>query len=261
MPPSDAYKAELVDPKSVTACVALVGAPAASLDSNNDVSGYNVAFAEEIAHRLNLKSVIRDAQFDELITMLQSHECDIAISSQNITADRSAQTNLVPYTQSKLGFPVVVAAGNPSNVNALTDLCGLTVSAAEGTTNVDVVNGTGDFAGRGLNTDCTAAARPPIVLRTYNSELNALHALINGEASAYLGNSNFASDPEFKNLVQTTTATLPGSRQGIGVALDHPNLTTAVQAALGAMIKDGTYLQILGEYIASQSVDNFSIIE
>lgn len=261
MPPSDTYKAELADPKSLTACVALVGAPAASLDNNNEVSGYNVAFADEIASRLGVKSVIRDAQFGELMSMLQAHECDIAVSSQNITAVRDAQINLVPYTQSKLGFPVLVATGNPANVNALTDLCGLAVSAATGTTNVDFVNGTGDFGGRGLNGQCVAAARSPVTLSTYPNELAALQALINGDVVAYLGNANYATDPDYKNLVQTSAATLPGSRQGIGVALDHPNLTTAVQAAVAAMIEDGRYLQILGEYIASQSVDNFSIIQ
>jgi polar amino acid transport system substrate-binding protein len=261
MPPSDLYKAELVDAKSMTACVALVGAPAASLDNNNAVSGYNVAFADEIAARLGVKSVIRDAQFGELISMLQSRECDIAVSSQNITADRDSQIDLVPYTQSKLGFPVVVAAGNPNNVNSLTDLCGLTVSAANGTTNVDAVDGTGDFIGRGINDDCATAARPPLTVLTYPNELAAFQALIDGDVAAYLGNSNFASQPEYKELVQNSSATLPGSRQGIGVALDHPNLTTAVEAALANMIKDGRYLQILGEYISSQSVDNFSIIQ
>jgi len=261
MPPADAYKAELADPKSLVACVALVGAPAAGLDANNDVSGYNVAFADEIASRLGVKSVIRDAQFGELISMLQSHECDIAVSSQNITADRASQVNLVPYTQSKLGFPVVVLAGNPNAINSLADLCGSAVSTTNGTTNVDIVNGTGDFIGRGINDGCTAAARPPATLFTYPNELAALQALLNGDVQAYLGNSNFTTQTEYKNLIQESAATLPGSRQGIGVALDHPNLTTAVEAAVGAMIKDGRYLQILGEYIASQSVDNFSIIQ
>jgi len=44
------------------------------------------------------------------------------------------------------------------------------------------------------------------------------------------------------------------------VALDHPNLTTAIESALGAMITDGTYLQLLGQYMSPDSVDNISII-
>jgi polar amino acid transport system substrate-binding protein len=261
LPPSDVYKAELFDPSSLTSCVALVGAPAASLDNKNDVSGYNVAFADAIASRLGVKSVIRDAQFDELIAMLESHECDVAVSSQNITADRSSQINLVPYTQSKQGFPVVVATGNPLSIDSLEELCGRVVSAATGTTNVDVVTGSGDYAGRGLTQNCADQGLAAITLETYPTEIAALDALINGAVSAYLGNSNFATQAEYKNLIQTSAATLPGTHQGIGVALDHPNLTTAVEAALGAMIVDGSYVRVLSEYIASQSVDNFSIVE
>ena len=44
------------------------------------------------------------------------------------------------------------------------------------------------------------------------------------------------------------------------MALDHPNLTTAVESMLGAMITDGTYLQVLSEYMSDDSVDNISII-
>jgi polar amino acid transport system substrate-binding protein len=261
MPPSDDIKAELIDPKSLTSCIAQMGAPASSLDADYQLSGYNVAFAQEIADRLGVKSVIRDAQFSELVSMLDSQECDIAVSSQNITADRAAQINLVPYTQAKLGFPVVVAKGNPLGIAALDDLCGQTVSAAAGTTNVDFVNGSGDFSGRGLNETCATNGGAAAELKTYPSELAALRALINGDVAAYLGNSNFATQPEFIGLVEASAATLPGSRQGIGIALDHPNLTTAVKSTLGAMMRDGTYLQILSQYIATQSVDNFSVIE
>jgi polar amino acid transport system substrate-binding protein len=261
MPPPDEIKAELIDPKSLTACIAQMGAPASSLDADYELSGYNVAFADEIADRLGVKSVIRDAQFSELVSMLESHECDIAVSSQNITAERSTQINLVPYTQAKLGFPVVVGKGNPLGIASLDDLCGLTVSATAGTTNVDFVNGNGDFSGRGLTDTCATNVQPAPVLKTYPSELAALQALINGDVAAYLGNSNFASQPQFSGLVETSAATLPGSRQGIGIALDHPNLTTAVKSTLGAMMRDGTYLQILSQYIATQSVDNFSVIQ
>ena len=240
-------------------CLSLLGAPAASLDDQGNPDGYNVAFANAMANQLNLEPVIQQPAFDELIGMIQSHACDISVSSQNITADRESQVSLIPYTQSKLGRPVVVAQGNPHRIGALTDLCGLAVSAAAGTTSVDQVNGTGDFAGQGMNAACQAASREPIELRTYDSELDAVQALLDGTAVAYLGNSNFVND--YPDLLDYSDATLPPARQGIAVALDHPALTTAVEAALGEMIKDGTYLQILRQYLPSQSVDNFSIIE
>jgi len=259
MPAAEAITPELSSAGSLTVCLALVGAPAASLDKDGQAYGYNPAFANEIASRLDLQPVIQQQNFDELISMLQTHACDISVSSQNITSDRSAQVNLVPYTQSKAGFPVVVAQGNPKAIASLTDLCAQKVSAAKGTTNVDAVNGVGQYQGDGINFSCGQANVPDVQLLTYDTELDAVQALLDGTVVAYLGNSNYVS--QYPDLIQESTATLPASEQGIALALDHATLTAAVRAALDAMINDGTYLQILRQYVPARSVDNFSIIE
>jgi ABC-type amino acid transport substrate-binding protein len=259
IPPRTALDPELVAPSSLTVCLALLGAPAASVNRDNQPVGYNVAFASEIASRFGLTPVIQQANFGELMSMVQSHVCDISVSSQNITADRSAQVNLVPYTQAKGGFPVVVGIHNPRRIDTLDDLCGLAVSAATGSTSVDQVNGTGEFAGRGLNAQCEADEKPGIDLHTFPTELAAVQALLDLGVVAYLGNANFAE--QYPDALERSTAVLPPARQGIAVALDHPALTAGVTAALSAMITDGTYLQILRQYLPSKDVDNFSIIE
>ncbi len=251
--------AEVASPGTLTVCTAPVGAPATSTDDTGQLVGYNIAFASELAARLDLQPVIQQADFSALISMIQSHACDISVASQNVTADRSAQVNLIPYTQAKLGFPVVVQKGNPLSIKKLADLCGLAVSAAEGSTFVDQVKGTTDFAGQGLNDACAAAGKANIDLHTFPAETDAVQALLDGTVVAYLGNSNFVAD--YPAEIQDSAAELPGMRQGIGVALDHPLLTAGVQQAISAMISDGTYLQILRQYLPSQSVDNFSIIE
>ena len=258
MPPVTAVSAELVKSGRLIVCLALMGAPASSLDNDGNVQGYNVAFANAIATRLGLNPVIQQTVFGEIPTDLAAHSCDISVSSQNITTDRLAQMNLIPYTQSKEGFPVVVAKGNPQSIQSLTDLCGHKVSAAMGTTSVDAVNGTGQYAGTGVNSACQAAGAQPVDLRTYDTELDALQALLDGTAVAYLGNANYVS--QYPDLIEQSPATLPSAEQGIAVALDHPNLTTAVESVLGAMITDGTYLQVLSEYMSDDSVANISII-
>src|SRR3954469_13121344 len=259
MPPEAAIAGELSVPGSLTACLALLGAPAASINDAKQPVGYNVAFANEIAARLSLTPVIQQPNFGELISMVQSHACDISVSSQNITADRSGQVNLVPYTQAKLGFPVVVAINNPKYINTLDDLCGQVVSAAAGSTAIDEINGTGDFTGRGLNAACEAKSRPNIALLTYPTERDAVQALLDDAVAAYLGNANFVA--QYPRALEKSSAVLPAARQGIAVASDHPALTTGVEAALGAMISDGTYLKILRQYLPSRDVDNFSIID
>jgi polar amino acid transport system substrate-binding protein len=259
VPSAESLAAELARAGSLTACLALVGAPAATLNSDDQIVGYNIGFADELARKLGLQVVIQQADFGELEADIQSHACDVSVSSQNITSDRTAQMSLIPYTQSKSGFPVVVAAGNPRKINTLEDLCGEIVSAAAGTTSVDQVNGSGDFTGRGLNEDCATNKKDPIDLRVYPSEQDAVEALLDGTVKAYLGNSNFVA--QYPEDLQRSDAFLPPFKQGIAVALDHPLLTTAVQVAIGEMIRDGSYLRILEQYLPSNSVDNFSIVD
>jgi polar amino acid transport system substrate-binding protein len=242
----------------LTACVSVVGSPAASISESGQLDGYNVAFANELADRLNLEIAIQQPLFEDLIEQVSSHVCDMSISSQNITASRAEQVSFVPYTQSVQ--PVLVEVGNPETIDTLDALCGLPVSATNGTTHVDLVTGVGDYVGQGLNDQCTSAGSSPIDLRTYGTELEAVTALLDGEVVAYLGNPSFVFD--FPDRIVYSQASLPPARQGITVAADHPETLAAVEAALAEMIADGVYRGILVQYLPNEdSVRAVSIEE
>ena len=164
----------------------------------------------------------------------------------------------MPYTQSLQ--PVIVATDNPSNINALTDLCGKQVSATEGTTHIDLVNGTGDYFRQGLNAGCAQAGQPPIDVRIFETESHAVTALLDGQVAAYLGNSGFQAD--FPEQLEFSEATLPPARQGITTALDRPILNTAVEATMAQLFADGTYRAILVQHLPNeQSVQLVSVLE
>ena len=153
-----------------------------------------------------------------------------------------------------------MATGNPNNINALTDLCGHAVSATEGTTHVDLVNGTGDYVGQGLNGGCAAASLTPIDLQTHETESHAVTALLQGDVIAYLGNPSFAF--EFGDQIEYSDATLPPARQGITTARDRPALHAAVAATIASMMADGTYRAILIQHLPNdESVKVVSILE
>ncbi len=258
MPPAADVAAELTTSGALTVCLAVMGAPASGLDESGNLVGYNVSFAEELAHRLHLGLDTRSPLFDDLITTVEAHDCDIAISSQNITAARQQRVDFVAYTKSIQ--PVLVAAGNPSAIAKLDDLCGKRVSATTGTTHVDLVRGEGDYAGQGLNAACVASARRVIDLRTFDTEGEAITALLDGTVDAYLGNPSYAT--EYPTQVWQSDALLPPARQGITIARDHPGLLTAIQAALNAMFLDGTYRAILIQNLPNDaSVRVVSIID
>lgn len=255
---SPGVASELASPGHLTACMSIVGAPAAGLTEEGQFDGYNVAFALEIAERLGLTLEIEQPLFEDLIDEIAGHGCDISVASQNITAARLEQVSLVPYTRSIQ--PVLVAIGNPETIDSLQALCGHAVSATTGTTHVDLVEGLGDYDGQGLNEACAAAGDQPIDLRTFQTELDAVTALLDGEVVAYLGNPSFVFD--FPDQISYSRASLPPARQGIGVALDHPALLNAVETALAQMISDGSYREILAGYLPNdESVAAVSITD
>jgi polar amino acid transport system substrate-binding protein len=248
MPSADELATELAVPGTLTICLALLGEPAAVIDESGEPDGYNVAFARELASRMGLTPSFQQTVFGELTTSIRAHACDVSVSSQNITDSRAAAMALTPYTQSVQ--PVLVYKGNPLGILELGDLCGRTVSAASGSTHVDFVNGTGDFSDDGLNETCRDAGEEPVEVVTFETETEAVQALVDGEVNAYLGNPNFYYD--FVDDLDFSGAALPSAVQGIATALDRPLLTQAVRYALDEMIADGTYRSILLQYLLTE---------
>ena len=249
---------ELITPGVLEVCLALVGAPAASIGDDTQPEGYNAAIASGIAARLGLTAQMEQPLFQELLDTIAAHDCDISVSSQNITASRLERVAMIPYSESQQ--PILVGIGNPENIDSLESLCGLAVSTTSGTTHADLVEGTGDYVGDGLNDLCRVAGEPSIDLRTFETELLAVTQLVEGEVAAYLGNPGFKD--QFPDFIQYAYAALPAARQGIAVALDRPLLLAAVESALDDMIADGTYRQILVDHLPNdESVDIVSIAD
>jgi polar amino acid transport system substrate-binding protein len=246
--PTRPVDGELVAPGRLTVCTALLGALAAAQDASGEMSGYNVDIARALADELELEPELAVTPFAELIDKVEAHACDISVSSQNITAGRLARIEFVPY--SRASQRVLVAKGNPVQVTDLGGLCGLLVSTTDGSIFADMIEGTGDFNGRGLSQACLASGRLPVEVHKFADQQGAVQALLDGEVSAHLGNPNYVYD--HPDHLSQSPATLPAARQGIGVARDHPHLRAGVESALAALIADGTYHDILLEYLKEE---------
>ena len=55
---------------------------------------------------------------------------------------------MIPYFEA--GQSLVVVKGNPEKITGVMDLCGKSVAAESGTTEVDYIQGSGDYEGKGL---------------------------------------------------------------------------------------------------------------
>jgi polar amino acid transport system substrate-binding protein len=223
--------------------------PQEFFDASGNPTGSDIDIGTEIAKRLGLTAEVQNSVFDTIIAAVTSGKCDIIISAQNITSDRIKQVDMIPYFQAGQSF--VVATGNPAGINATADLCGKKIAAETGTTEVDYLNGTGDYKGQGLTQACTKAGKAAIDTKTFGKDSDALLALQSGQVDAYFADSPVAGYYTVQHPDQfalSGIAPLQPAFEGISVPKSNTAVTTAVQQALVSMINDGTYTTILTKY-------------
>ena len=224
--------------------------PQEFFDAQGNPIGSDIEIGQTIAQRLGLTPEIQNSVFDTIIAALQGGKCDIIISAQNITSDRVKQVDMIPYFQAGQSF--VVAAGNPEGIKVQDDLCGKNIGAETGTTEVDYLNGTGDYKGQGLSAACVAKGKAKITVTSFAKDSDALLALQTNKVDAYFADSPVAGYYTVQHADQFALSglTMGVALEGISVANDdgHAGLRNAVQQALISMINDGTYLQILKKY-------------
>ena len=242
--PSD----QLVFPGKLLICSDIPYAPQEFFDDQGNPTGSDIEIGQEIGRRLGLQVEIVNSYFLSIIPALLGGKCDIIISAQNITADRKKQVDMITYFQAGQSF--LVAKGNPQNIKTQQDLCGKAVAAETGTTEVDYLNGTGDYLGQGLSAQCTKAGHAKISVKTFDKDPDALLALRGGQVDAYFSDTPVASYAVALNpdAFELSGLTLGVAKEGISMAKDHPELKAAVQKALSQMVNDGTYLKILQKY-------------
>jgi polar amino acid transport system substrate-binding protein len=230
--------------------------PQELFDANGDPQGLDVEIGNEIASRLGLKVQFVNSVFDTIIAAVTSGKCDIIISAQNITTDRSKQISQIPYF--KAGQSMVAAKGNPQNINTTMDLCGKAAAAESGTTEADYLQGSGDYAGKGLSKACTDAGKAAIDVVVTQKDTDALQQLQAGKVAVYFADSPVAAyyTVQHPDQFQLVGQVLEAIDEGIGVPCGQADCTgaalspvgQAVKTALDSMIADGTYLKILTKW-------------
>ena len=232
----------------LVACIDIPYPPQESFDDQGNPQGSDVDLIHEIANRLGLTLVVQNSVFSTIIPALTGGKCDVIISAQNINADRLKVVDMIPYF--KAGQAFVAAKGNPKGIKTKDDLCGKVVAVQEATTELDFLQGTGDYKGAGLSDGCTKAGKPAITIKTFAKDNDALLALQSGTADVYFADSPVAGfyAKQHPDQFELTGLTLEVAIEGISVDKAHTGIRDAVKTALLSMISDGTYKQILTKW-------------
>ena len=168
---------------------------------------------------------------------------------------------MIPYFTAGQAF--VAVKGNPNNITTAMDLCGKAVAAESGTTEVDYLNGTGDYNGKGLTQQCTAAGKqaPNVVVTQKDSD--ALQQLQANKVVVYDTDSPVAAyyTVQHPDQFQLVGQVVEPIQEGISVPCGVADCTgaplspmgKAVETALKSMMADGAYLKIMTKWNLANS--------
>lgn len=228
-------------------------APMEMFDSNNNAIGFDVDIANAIGAKLGVSVKFEKQAFDSLIPSLQAGKHDLAISSMSDTTDRQKVLDFVDYFNG--GASLLVAADN-TTIKSLSDTCGLAVAAEAATWEVDLL--------KTQSADCVKAGKKALTIQNLPDDPSALSAVKAGNAVAYLGDSqvvaydakNAGAGKYFKLVIDPAAPNgYESGLIGVGVLKKNTGLRDAVQAALQAVMNDGTYDALLTKW----NLDSFKV--
>lgn len=99
-------------------------------DDNNEITGYDVEVAREVAKRIGMEAEFKAIEWKGLLSSLETERIDMVANQVTITEDRKEKFDFTtPYTYS--GGQVIVHEDN-GNIKGIDDLKGKTVGTTQG---------------------------------------------------------------------------------------------------------------------------------
>jgi polar amino acid transport system substrate-binding protein len=212
--------------------------PNESLDVDGEtVVGWDVDLFDSAAEKLGLTVEWVPAPFGAIIPSVQSGEYEVGVSSFTINEERMAETNMVSYFDAGTQWAATAGASvDPDSA------CGLRVAVQRDTVQVDDVTARSEA--------CVDAGQEEITIQQYQGQDQATASVVTGQNDAMLADS-----PICAYAVQQSGGELElvgeiydAAPYGYVVAQEQTELAAALQAAVQALIDDGTYQSILQEW-------------
>lgn len=211
--------------------------PFNSVTADGKVVGFDVDIANALCARLKMECEIVAQDWDGLIPGLQAGKFDMIVASMTITDERRKQ---IAFTHKYYATPFALVAPKDR------DLAGTEASAFKGKAlGAQASTVLGDYAQKAYG---AAGAE----VKLYPSQEEAMADLVNGRLDAVLSDKFFlmswlkGADGACCRLLGDIEGT--AAEAGIGVRLDDTALRDRLNAALDAIIADGTYKKIQAKY-------------
>jgi polar amino acid transport system substrate-binding protein len=175
-----------------------------------------------------------------LIPAAMSGQIDVMWDTLLYTPERAKKLDFVVYMNAATGM--LVAKGNPKNIHALGDLCGLTGTTTLGTTQEAML--------RDASNKCVAAGKPAVNIITSTDMPSGLRLVQNARAdlvsvNKFVGDSMVAANP---TTVESAFDVITGAKIAVGTAKGNPDLVKALHDGLAAIRASGAEKAIYERY-------------
>jgi polar amino acid transport system substrate-binding protein len=181
-----------------------------------------------------------------LIPAAMAGQIDIMWDTLLYTPERAKKLDFVVYMNAATGM--LVAKGNPKNIHALGDLCGLVATTTLGTTQEAML--------RDTNNKCVAAGKPAINIITSPDMPSGLRLVQSSRAdlvsvNKFVGDSMVASSG---GTVESAFDIVTGAKISVGAAKGNTDLINAIKDGLTAIRANGTEKAIYERYHVDYSL-------
>ncbi|MBX0359375.1 amino acid ABC transporter substrate-binding protein [Halobacillus sp. Nhm2S1] len=196
-------------------------------DENDELTGFDVEIAREVADRLGVKPVFNETKWDSMFAGLNAERFDMVANQVGITEERQEEYSFSdPYIQSSA---VVVTHKDNESIQSFEDLEGVNAAQSMTSNYADIAreNGAEITSVEGFNESMQLLATKRVEA-TVNDRLSVLDYLNNRE------------DAPVKIAARQDDA----SQSGLLFRQGNEDLVKAVNEALQEMKDDGTYLEI-----------------
>ncbi|WP_109468635.1 transporter substrate-binding domain-containing protein [Albibacillus kandeliae] len=213
--------------------IAMSGAypPFNFVNEKNEVVGFDPAIGTEIAKRMGLKVEIITTAWDGIIGGLLANKYDAIVGSMSITEERDKVVDFVgPYYTTKRA----IFTKPDSGITSVEQLKDVKVGVTLGETHEEWARDQG-------YTVRTYKGLPELLLELENGRVDVI---VNDSIAAILAMKEIGYD--FVALDDLETDAIGA---GIAIREGNPELAKQMQAALDAMMEDGTYLEIANEWV------------
>jgi polar amino acid transport system substrate-binding protein len=225
-------------------------APVEFVDKSGKTAGMDPDLAAAMGKQLGVAFQFQNGTFDDLVTGLRAKRYDIIMSAMTDTKDRQngvedgkkvgEGVDFVDYYSA--GVSIYTRKGRTEGINGWGDLCGRTIVVERGTVSEDLSK---DEAKK-----CPSGK--PLKIESFDTDQQAQVRLKSGGADAGSSDSPVAAyavkTSGGGNDFQAVGDIVQAAPYGIAVTKGDTQLSSALQQAMDAIIKDGEYTKILQKW-------------